>query len=125
MTKTLKMNKEPKFEISVVCFVFFEKYITKYTAHFAPEQNLAIFFFLDSLSKQVKYTASQVGKKKEQFSPEGGKIGKGGNRPNWQKSRKERLGFRLTLIRDNPNPNPNLNLTCFLARFSPFPIFPS
>ena len=43
--------------------------ITKYKAHFAPEQSVAIFFFLAAYQKQVKCTASQLAKKKEQFSP--------------------------------------------------------
>ena len=61
------MNKEPKFEISVIV-LFIMKKITKYKAHFALEQSVAIFFFLTAYQKLVKCTVSQLAKKKE-FSP--------------------------------------------------------
>ena len=67
MTKTLKMNQEPKFEISVVCFFFFEKYITKYTAHFAPEQNLAIFFSLTAHQNKSSAPRHWLERKKNNF----------------------------------------------------------
>ena len=50
-----------------------KKQIAKYKAYFPPDQSVAIFF-LDSSSKQVKCSTSQVAKKKEQFSPRSASV---------------------------------------------------